>query len=301
MRVFLTGASGFVGSHMLARLLRDKHMVRGLVRRRGSLSPPQTSQQTLEEIEGDINSVNLASSLADCDAVINLVGIIYERGTDTFERVHHQGTINLVAAAKQNGVKRFVQMSALGARPAKATAYHVTKFAAEEEVRNSGIPSVVLRPSLIVGPGSAFVQQMVDVMRAAPFVRPVPGTGKYRFRPVHLDDVIECFAQSLSNPGATGQAIDLVGAEELTLDEIGDEITAVLGIRKPVVHVPMPFMNAAAAFFSLLPIVPPVTSVQLRMLEEGSTADAGAMKRIFGIEPAGFREGLRRYLAPQSR
>jgi len=296
MKVFLTGATGFVGSHMLARLLADGHTVRALVRRRGTLRAADAPAGRLEEVKGDITSNSLSDFVRGCDTVINLVGIIYEHGAETFERIHHHGTRNLVEAARQNGVKRFIQMSALGARPTNASAYHTTKFAAEEEVRNGGIPFVVLRPSLIVGPGSAFVKQMVKVVRAAPFIRPVPGTGKYRFRPVHVDDVVECFAQSLTNPGATGQTIDLVGGEELTLDEIGNAIADQLGVRKAALHIPMPVMKASAAIFSILPVAPPVTSVQLRMMEEGSTADPDPMMRIFHTQPEGFRAGLRRYL-----
>ena len=299
MKVFLTGATGFVGSHILARLLANGSAIRALVRQHGTLPIP-TGSAKVEEVEGEINSENMAERIAGCDAVINLIGIIYQRGAATFEKVHHLGTRNLVQAALQSGVKRVVQMSALGARPANATAYHTTKFAAEEEVRNSGIPFVVLRPSLIVGPGSAFIQQMVEVMRAAPFVRPVPGTGKYRFRPVHVDDVAECFAQSLTNPQSIGKTIDLVGSEELSLDEIGDAIAECLQIRKTVVHMPMPLMKIAAALFSILPIKPPVSSVQLRMMEEGSTADSTPMKRIFHIEPQAFRAGLHKYLGRSS-
>jgi uncharacterized protein YbjT (DUF2867 family) len=297
MKVFLTGATGFVGSHVLARLLADGHTVRALERGRGIQRAAEALTGRFEEVKGDITSNGLSDFVRGCDAVINLVGIIYERGAETFERVHHLGTRNLVQAARQNEVKRFVQMSALGARPTNATAYHTTKFAAEEEVRNGGIPFVVLRPSLIVGPGSAFVKQMVKVVRAAPLIRPVPGTGKYRFRPVHVDDVVECFAQSLTNPAASGQTIDLVGDEELTLDEIGNAIADGLGIRKTAIHLPMPIMKAAAGFFSILPLTPPVTSVQLRMMEEGSTADPDPMMRIFHVQPEGFRPGLRRYLS----
>jgi uncharacterized protein YbjT (DUF2867 family) len=292
MKVFLTGATGFVGSHLLSRLLRDEHQVRTLVRKPGALSA-----KSVEEVEGDITG-NLAGAMTGCDAVINLVGIIYERGKLTFEAVHHEGTRNLIKAARQTGVKRFIQMSALGARPGDATPYHTTKFAAEEEVRSSGIPWTVLRPSLIVGPGSAFVQQMVEVMQAAPLIRPVPGTGEYRFSPVDVGDVADCFCQSLVNPLASSQTVELVGGEELTLNEIAGEIADCLGIRKAVVHVPIPLMKMAAAFFSMLPITPPVTAVQIRMLEEGSTADPEKMKRIFHIEPVGFRDGMRKYLKP---
>jgi len=294
MKVFLTGATGFVGSHLLRRLLRDEHQVRALVRKPGALS-----EKSIEEVEGDITG-NPAGAMAGCDAVISLVGIIYERGKSTFEAVHHEGTRNLIKAARQTGVKRFIQMSALGARPGDASPYHTTKFAAEEEVRSSGIPWTVLRPSLIFGPGSAFVQQMVEVMQAVPLIRPVPGTGEYRFRPVHVDDVAECFCQSLTNPLASSQTVDLVGGEELSLNEIAGEIADCLGIRKTALHVPIPLMKMGAAFFSMLPITPPVTAVQIRMLEEGSTADPEKMKRIFHIEPMGFRDGLRKYLKPAS-
>src|SRR5436305_6174268 len=97
------------------------------------------------------------------------------------------------------------------------------------------------------------------------------------------------------------QTIDLVGSEELNLDEIGNVIAESLGIQKKVLHIPMPFMKAAATFFSLLPVTPPVTALQLRMMKEGSTADPTTMKRIFGIEPIGFRAGARRYLTAEFR
>jgi NADH dehydrogenase len=294
MKVFLTGSTGFVGSHLLRRLLSDGHQVRALVRRHGNLLSHPGS---LEEVEGDLASENLSPSLDGCDAVINLVGIIYEQGRSTFEAVHHIGTRNLVTAARKNGVERFVQMSALGARATNATAYHMTKFAAEEEIRNSGIPYVILRPSLIFGPGSAFVKQMIGLMRAVPFIRPVAGSGEYRFRPIHVTDVVECFARSLTNPAAMNRTVELAGGEEVTLNELTSALAECLRIRKAPVHIPMPLMKTAAAIFSWLPIKPPVTSVQLRMLEEGSTADSAPMKEIFGIEPIRFREGIKRDLS----
>jgi NADH dehydrogenase len=296
MKVFLTGATGFVGSHLLRRLLQDGHSVRALVRRPAALRQAGVSGQSVEQIVGDITDGKLREAAAGCDALINLVGIIYEHGKQTFEAVHHLGTKNLVEAARASGIKRFVQMSALGARPGNASLYHTTKFAAEEEVRKSGIPFVILRPSLIFGPGSAFVQQMISVMQAAPLLRPVAGTGKYRFRPVDVHDVAECFARALTNSEAVGQTIDLVGGEELTLDEIAAEIAACLNIHKTAVHIPIPVMKMAAAIFSALPIKPPITAVQVRMLEEGSTASPTLMQQIFRITPVRFREGIKSYL-----
>lgn len=294
MKVFLTGATGFVGSHLLKRLLRDGYKVRALARRRSSGFSDESAPGSgrLEWIGGDVLSPNLDSAIVGCDAVVNLVGIIQEHGKQTFEAVHHQATRNLVASALRTGVQLFVQMSALGARPQNASRYHITKFAAEEEVRRSGLPYVILRPSLIFGPGSAFIDQMIAVMHAVPLIRPVPGTGEYRFRPVHVDDVAECFVQSLNNSAALGQTVDLVGGEELTLSDITNEIATCLGVHKSVVHIPIPLMKTAASIFSILPVTPPITPDQVLMLEEGSSASPAPMQRIFGIDPIGFRAGL---------
>jgi NADH dehydrogenase len=233
-----------------------------------------------------------------CEAVIHLVGIIVESKGATFERVHALGTRTVVEAAKRNQIGRFVQMSALGVRAGGVAEYQTSKWKAEESVRQSGIPYCILRPSLIFGPGDGFVTQMLDVMRKALFIRPVPGDGQPKFRPVSIDDVTACFAQALTTPAATGQTVELGGSEELTLNEILAEIAAVAGIRKPAFHVPMPVMMAAATVAQTILPSPPVTVGQLRMLREGSTCDPQPMMQIFGLQPKGFREGLRAYLRP---
>jgi uncharacterized protein YbjT (DUF2867 family) len=303
VRIFLTGATGFVGGHMLRRLLKGGHCVRALTRGRVSGSGSRLRQlqsaypETLVLTEGDIvNAESLSAGIQGCDVVIHLVGIILETRGASFERIHVLGTENVVRAARAAGVKRFVQMSALGARSNSVSAYQRTKYGGEEAVRNSGISHVILRPSLIFGEGDGFVSQMVGIMKSAPLFRPVVGTGQYRFRPVYIDDVIECFAQSLTSATASGQTIELVGGEELTLEDLLHRVADCIGEDKPAVHVPMPLMKMAARAMNYLPFRPPVTMDQLRMLEEGSTADPEKMMRIFGISPVKFSEGLRLYL-----
>ncbi|HEV3317100.1 MAG TPA: complex I NDUFA9 subunit family protein [Candidatus Angelobacter sp.] len=300
MQLLLTGATGFVGSHLLKRLLAEGNSVRALVRspQKISLSP----KPNLELVQGDVvEGAGLDEAMRGCHAVIHLVGIIVEAGSATFERVHHLGTRNVVEAAKRSKIARFIQMSALGARADGVSEYQTTKWKAEEVVRQSGIPWCILRPSLIFGPGDGFVNQMLDVMRKAPLFRPVPGDGKPRFRPIFIDDVTGCFAQSLTNAAATDLTIELGGADELSLNEVLVEIAQCAGIRKPAVHVPMPAMMMGAAVAQTVLRRPPVTLGQLRMLKEGSTCDIGPMKRIFGLTPIGFREGLRTYLSANSK
>ncbi len=293
MRVFLTGATGFVGGHVLQRLVAEGHTVRALVRDPQKVQIQQSAQVQL--VPGDIVSGDgMDAGMQDCHAVIHLVGIIAETRDATFERIHHQGTRNVVEAAKRNQIGRFVQMSALGVRADGVSEYQTSKWKGEEAVRQSGIPFCILRPSLIFGPGSGFVRQMLDVMRKAPLLRPVPGDGKPLFRPVSVEDVAACFAQALTNPAATNQTIDLGGADELSLNEVLAEIAGCAGVRKPAIHVPLPLMFLGAALAQTLLPNPPVTVGQLRMLREGSTCDIGPMTRIFNIQPAGFREELRK-------
>lgn len=303
MRVFLTGATGFVGSHLLEHLLNEGHSVTALVRDANSRKageatrPPASANARVELFQGDVaDASGLEDGIRGCDAVVHLVGIIAEVGESTFERVHVRGTENIVQAAKRAGVKRFVQMSAIGARPNGVSEYQTSKYRAEEAVRNSGIPFVILRPSIIFGPRDGFVNQMAQVMKSAPFVRPVVGSGRSRFRPIYVRDVARCFVDALTNNAASGRTVHLVGAEELTFEELLKRIAECIGVRKHALHISIPLMMLAAHVFSLLPLRPPVTPDQLAMLEEGSTADPEEMLQVFKFEPISFTEGLRTYL-----
>lgn len=287
MKVFLTGATGFVGRNMLTRLLEEGHSVNALVR------DPQKAGQLIQGgvqlVSGDVvEGRGLDQGLKGCEAVVHLVGIIVEKGKNTFAAVHHAGTRNVVQAAKRAGVKRFVQMSALGVRPDGPAAYQATKWRGEEEVRQSGLPFCILRPSLIFGPGDGFVTQMIETARSAPLFRPVPGDGRQRFRPIFVGDVAACFARALTTEAAVNQAIELGGADELSLNQVLAEIAHCAGVTKPAIHIPMPLMFAGAFVAQALLKNPPVTVDQLRMLREGSTCDIEPMKRILGVTPRGF-------------
>jgi uncharacterized protein YbjT (DUF2867 family) len=288
MKVLLTGATGFVGRHMLHRLLAEGHSVRALVRE--PQKADALAQERVDLIPGDVaEGSGLDQGMQGCDAVTHLVGIILEKGTNTFERVHHIGTRNVVEAAKRTGIRRFVHMSALGVRADGVAAYQTTKWKGEEEVRRSGIPFCILRPSLIFGEGDGFVTQMMQTMRSAPIFRPVPGDGNPKFRPISIDDVTACFARALTAEAATNQTVDLGGPDELTLNEVLAEIARCAGVRKPAVHIPMPLMIAGGVVMQKLLKNPPVTVDQLRMLREGSTCDIRPMKQIFGINPRDFK------------
>jgi uncharacterized protein YbjT (DUF2867 family) len=296
MRIALTGATGFVGGGVLRRLLRRGHEVRALVRH-----PERAGQLrdlgAVELVPGGLDDEAALRSLVEgTEAVVHLVGIIAEKGTQTYQRVHVEGTARAAAAARTAGVRRFVHMSALGARAdASATAYHRTKAAGEEAVRGSGLSHAILRPALIAGPGNVPLKLMCDTIRLAPLV-PVIGDGLYRMQPVWLEDVAEAFAVTLEQPGLEG-TFDIAGPEQLTWHEMLDRLEAALGVKRPRIGVPLFVVRLGASAGDLVPDLAPITSDQLQMLLEGNTTAANALETRFGIPPRPFGEVAREMCA----
>lgn len=290
--ILLIGGTGFVGDRMRHVLREQGNNVRLLTR---SGDDSQLRGEGFETTQGNVTDPDsLVRAMQGVDVVINLVAVIKEKGDATFERVNYQGSVNMVDAARQVGVRRLIQMSALGAGNLPEHPYHYTKWRAENYVRDSGLDWTIFRPSIVFGPGEhdQFVSQLADIVKQAPVI-PVVGDGKSRFQPVHLDDVSEAFARAVGDAGTIGQTFDLGGAEVLTYEEILDECAAALGKHKRKVHVPTALMMPVAALMGLLPFIdPPVTTDQLRMLKLDNTTEDNATARLIGRDPLPFRGNI---------
>jgi len=298
MKVFLTGGTGFVGSEVLRQLAAAGHTPRCLVRR-GS-EKKLALDSGVEIHHGDVTEpATLKGALKGCDAVIHLVGIIREfpgRGI-TFEQMHTAATRHMVAAAKEQGVRRYLQMSANGTRENAATAYHRTKWAGEEAVRASGLAWTIFRPSLIFGPQDAFVNMIAGMIRSLPVV-PVLGDGRYRMSPVAVEDVAAGFVRALVHPETAGRTFHCCGPDSHSYDEIIDLVGAALGRTRPgKLHHPLFLMKPMIALLEAIPQFP-VTSGQLKMLLEGNVCDPADWAAAFDLTPTPFAEGVKRYLQP---
>ena len=292
MKIFISGGTGFVGGHVCRALRERGHELRLLVHHRGG-----APENGIEYFEGDVTRpASFAEGLSGCDAVINLVGIIREFPSKgiTFERLHVQATEAMLEVTRKRGIRRFLQMSALGARPAAVSAYHQTKWRAEESVRGSGLEWTIFRPSLIFGPHDAFINLLAAQLRLAP-VMPVIGSGSYRLQPIHADDVARCFALALEMPGAVGQAYELCGVDRVSYEELLDMIAAALGRSRPFKpHLPLGLMKLVIPLAQGIPQFP-ITMDQLQMLLEESVC-GGEWRQTFGFEPRGLRGGIAEYL-----
>jgi uncharacterized protein YbjT (DUF2867 family) len=297
MKIAITGATGFVGDAVVRRLLRRGHEVRAMVRRLdragrlGDLGAVECLAGTLDDQRA------VQALVAGADAVVHLVGIIAEKGAQTFQRVHVEGTERLAEAARAAGVPRFVHMSALGARAdARASRYHRTKAAGEVVVRRAGPAHVILRPALIAGAGNVPLAMMVRLIRLAPAV-PVVGDGRYLLQPIWIDDVAEAFAVAVERADLAG-TFEIAGPEPLSWDQMLDALEAALSVHRVRLHVPLPLVRLGAFAGQLAPDLAPITAEQLQMLLEGNVTSANAIVTTFGITPRRFAEVARELCAP---
>jgi NADH dehydrogenase len=294
--ILVTGGTGFVGRHLIRQLRKDGLAVRAVVRDPGSPRARALADLGAEAVPGDIgNTPSLAAAAAGCETVIHLVGIIQEGRGFTFQSVHVEGTKSLLDAAKQAGVRRFVHQSALGSRENAASVYHRTKFEAEQLVRASGLPFVILRPSLIYGAGDQFTVRLAEAIRLSP-VLPVIGSGRSKVQPLFIDDAVSCIVKAAAGDDYLNRTFEIGGPEQLTYEQVTVAIAETLGVKRRVVHVPLLFMRTMAKMAETVLPKPPVTTDQLIMLQEDNVCDLKGIRGTFGFEPVRFREGLARFL-----
>jgi uncharacterized protein YbjT (DUF2867 family) len=323
--VGVSGATGFVGRHVVGELLARGYRVRALVRDLGKATK-LFAPGSIELVRGHVHDGSSALDLArGCDAIVNLIGIIREErvpseagGAQTFRRMHVDATRVLVDAATSAGVGRFVQMSALGVSPDGPAEYQRTKFEGEQIVRRSGLRWTIVRPGLIHGVGGGFVELARGMCSGdAPpfffipyftrFVEHEDGTVLSRISfetprtaPVHVDDVARVFAQALSTSASVGEIYNVTGSEELGFDELmatfRDELTGtdptlpVLGLP----GTPHALIAQGASLVGLGSLLP-FDAGQAYMAQDDGVADLSKLRAHLGVEPRGFRQTLATY------
>jgi uncharacterized protein YbjT (DUF2867 family) len=291
--ILVTGGTGFVGSHVLRRLAQTepRGSLRALVRNRAKASLPEG----VVVVEGDITKPeSLRAAVSGVDVIIHAAAITGDRKEPyrgAYDRINRVGTENLMSAAKIAGVKRLVVMSGLGCRPAPAGTYMATRWGMEEAVRASGIPFVILQPSVLFGAGAPFVSALAGLARVFP-VLPLVGGGRTRFQPLWIDDLVTCLVASQSSGEPAGPALSLGGSEWVTFKEVLQTICRAMSIHRLLVPLPMPIARIQASLMTAVLPKPPLTPAALELFGFENATDIDAVDRAFGFHPRGFREHL---------
>jgi uncharacterized protein YbjT (DUF2867 family) len=292
----VTGGTGFVGPRIVHALREREQPVRALVRRPTERSAATLASWGSELVQGDLgDAASLRRAVEGAEVVVHLVSI--RQGSDEdFRRVMDRGTRNLVAAAKEAGVGRFVLMSALGTseETKDLVPYYRSKWAMEQTVRGSGIEHVIFRPSFVFARDGGILPTFRRLARVAP-VTPIIGSGQQRIQPIWLDDVAAYFAAGVDKPEAANRTFELGGPDAVTWNEFWERLKRALGQRRPSVHVPTRLMRLNALVTERLPGNIPLTRDLLTMLEHGDnvTTNDDAVQ-TFGLPLVPLDEQIRR-------
>ena len=288
--ILLTGGTGFVGGHVLKALRASDRSVRCLVR------DPAEENLDCELAQGDMtDSASLKRAVEGVDAVVHLVAIRQGK-PEQFERIMSQGTRNLLAAAKDAGVGRFILMSALGTSEESKglVPYYGAKWEMELATKEAGVPYVIFRPSFVFERDGGILPTFAKLARLAP-VTPITGSGTQLIQPIWAGDLAAYFDRAVDLEAATNRTFELGGPDVVSWNEFWERLKKVRGNRRPSVHVPMSLMRLNALVTERLPGNIPLTRDLLKMLEHGDNVVTNDdAQQVFQLPLVPLDEQLRR-------
>jgi NADH dehydrogenase len=306
-KILVTGASGFVGSHVLPVLLADGHTVRALVRGdrgRGRVLARLTSheQASVTFALGDVTDPEtLRDALAGADAIVHLVALPRDwNGGRDLERVNLGGTRNVLDAAAAAGLTRLIHLGAMGVVNDARLHYAGSKARAEEAVSRSGLRWTILKPSLLWGERDGFFNILASLVRYAPGVVPVLARQRSKYQPLWVGDLANAVQICLRDEATAGRAIELGGPDVWTYRQMLEEVIRGMGRRRLLVPVPVPLVKGVARAAEFVRVPFPVASDQLRQLAYDNAAALDGVRRAFGFDPRPMAGNLG-YLRKRSR
>lgn len=298
MTVLVTGASGYVGNNIVPKLLERGHTIRAQVRDmdKAKMRLGDYGEQ-IEFVTGDVRKrADMDAIMDGVTSVIHLVAIAIEKGEATYEEVNYQGTINVVDAAENAGVPRFINMSQNGADSALPYRFLQSKGKAQEYVAASGLQWTAIRPSAIFGPQDEFFNTFARLLQLTPIVFPLIGDGKATFQPVSVYDVAEATVRALEDDTTIGKELALGGPEVLTLEEIERRVIKAMDMDRIMINVPVPLLRPAVAVMQNVLPGSPVTTSLLDLLAVPNVVEDNALVTHFGMEPIPFEGEHLEYL-----
>ncbi len=304
-RVLVDGATGYLGSHLVSKLCQTGYEVRALVH-------PGARSADIEFLRGQgaqifkadlsaADAVATAQALAGCTAVVHLIGSVAPKKGERLEDLHTGQTRNLVASCKSAGIKRIVMITSLGARENADNSYHATKWTAENEIRNSGLEYVILRPPLLFGRvvgnrDSKLVHRYREIISTKKAV-PLINGGKNKIQPLFICDLVQAICLSLesADTNVVNQTLEVGGPEIMTLRHFVEEFMESLGVRKPIVALHPGLASVLAVVCECIQTVPTVNRDQVKLALGDNICSDNALLTVLKVDLTPVKSAFESY------
>lgn len=300
-QITIFGGSGFIGRHAVRRLASEGAIIRVPTRdpEKALVLKPAGNVGQVVPIACTIRSdASIAATIGNSDAVINLIGILFERGKNTFEAIHVETAARIARLAKEQGATQFIHMSTLGADAGSLSSYARSKMAGEQAVRTFFPEAAILRPSIVFGPEDNFFNLFATLARFFPFL-PLIGGGKTKFQPVYVGDVAKAMVAILKRPDVQGQVFELGGPQIYTFRELLEKMMQETGRHRRFFNMSWKFAKMHAAMHEMLPLPRPlITRDQVDLLRTDNVIRNSQAKtfRDLSITPTALEVILPTYL-----
>lgn len=296
--ILITGATGYIGRHLVPRLVAQGERPRCLVRNitRAAITLPADK---VEFVRGDTTSpASLEPAVRGIDTIVHTAFITADHkqsAANQYEKTNVQGTANLIKAAKQAGVRRIIELSGLGTRPDKPGSYMQGRYLAEKMLKDSGLDWTIIEPSVLFGKNAPFIKGLTDLIRTTPVV-PLIGGGKVMFQPIHVEDVVTVIIKVLEEPERTKNKTYIIGGPEYySFTQVIDALLETMHKNRIKVPAPTPLVGVGAAVMEAILPKPPLTKAAMTLFTFDNTTDLHSVERDFGFTPVSFATYLVEY------
>jgi NADH dehydrogenase len=295
--ILITGATGYIGRHLVSRLVAQDERPRCLardVKRAATILPAGN----VELAQGDtVDSASLQEAVRGIDTIVHAAFITAdhkESKGNHYEDTNVRGTENLIKAASAAGVKRIIEISGLGTKEDKPGSYMQGRYLAEKMLKESGLDWTIIQPSVLFGKDAPFIKGLADLIRTSPVV-PLIGGGKTMFQPIHIEDVVTVITRVLEDPARTsGKTYTIGGPAYYSFSQVIDMLLHTMHKSRIKAPAPTAFIGVGAAMMEAVLPKPPLTKAAMALFSFDNTTDLHSVERDFGFTPMSFPDFLQK-------
>ena len=296
--ILITGATGYIGRRLVARLVAQGERPLCLVREihRAKRLLPVSKVELV--VGATTTPVSLDAAVQGVDTIFHAAFLTADKkqsAGNEYEKTNVQGTANLIMAAKKAGVKRIIEISGLGTKPEKPGSYMQGRYLSEKMLKESDLDWTIIQPSVLFGKNAPFVKGLADLIRTAPFV-PLIGDGKMMFQPIWVEDVVTIIVKVWEDPEHTTKRTYTIGGPAYySYTQIIDVLLRTMHKQLYKVPVPRPFVSMGAAVMEAVLSHPPITKAAMTLFTFDNVTDLQSVERDFGFTPMSFTTYMKQH------